>query len=125
MYSTELDVSDRDHLPKPTGYRLLVALPKVEKKSAGGVHLPDKLIKAEESASVIANIIDMGPDCYKDETKFPSGPWCQIGDWVLIRSYSGTRFKVKTADGGTELRLLNDDAIEAVVTDPRGIERAF
>ena len=66
------------------------------------------------------NVLAMGPDCYMDAIKFPSGAWCKVNDWVLFRSYSGTRFKIK----GQEFRILNDDTIEAVIGDPRLIERA-
>ena len=62
----------------------------------------------------------MGPDAYDDKKKFPNGPYCNEGDWVLMRSYSGTRFKIH----GKEFRLINDDSVEAVVQDPRGIEKA-
>jgi co-chaperonin GroES (HSP10) len=62
----------------------------------------------------------MGDLCYKDENKFPTGAWCQEGDWVLFRAYSGSRIKIH----GREFRLINDDTVEAVVDDPRGIYRA-
>ena len=62
----------------------------------------------------------MGPDCYKDYAKFPTGPWCSEGDWVVMRAYSGTRINIH----GKEFRLINDDTVEAVVNDPRGIQRA-
>jgi co-chaperonin GroES (HSP10) len=62
----------------------------------------------------------MGPDCYKDESKFPTGPWCSEGDWVVFRAFQGTRVKIH----GKEFRILNDDSIEAVVEDPTGIVRA-
>lgn len=124
MYSTELNVSDRSQLPKPTGYRLLVAIPKVEAKTKGGIHLPDSLKKAEETASIFACVMEMGPDAYRDVDKFPTGPWCKLHDWVVIRSYSGTRFKIRSDNATTEFRIINDDAVEAVVDDPRGIERA-
>ena len=65
-------------------------------------------------------VLDVGPDAYGDKTKFPNGPWCKAGDFVLVRTYSGTRFKIY----GREFRLLNDDQIDAVVDDPRGITRA-
>jgi co-chaperonin GroES (HSP10) len=62
----------------------------------------------------------MGSDCYKDESKFPTGPWCKEGDWVVMRAFSGTRISIH----GKEFRLINDDTVEAVVDDPRGIQRA-
>jgi co-chaperonin GroES (HSP10) len=64
-------------------------------------------------------VLALGPDCYGDKGRFPTGPWCKAGDFVLVRSYSGTRFKVR----GQELRLINDDMVEAVVEDPRGFSR--
>jgi co-chaperonin GroES (HSP10) len=75
--------------------------------------------RQEEIATVVAVVLDIGPEAYKDKAKFPSGPWCKIGDYVLIRAYAGTRFKVY----GKEMRLINDDSIEGVVADPNGYSR--
>jgi chaperonin GroES len=107
-------------LPEPSGYRLLIAVPEVSEKTEGGVYMPDQLKKAEETASVIGFVIKAGPEAYSDANKFPSGPWCKEGDFIIFRSYSGTRFKVM----GKEFRLINDDTVEAVVEDPRGYSRA-
>lgn len=107
-------------LPQPSGYRLLIAIPEVSEKTQGGVFMPEQLKKAEETASVIGYVIKAGPEAYSDANKFPSGPWCNEGDFVIFRSYSGTRFKVM----GKEFRLINDDTVEAVVEDPRGYSRA-
>jgi co-chaperonin GroES (HSP10) len=82
--------------------------------------LPDSLKAAEQTASIIGMVVAMGPDAYMDGAKFPSGPYCKEGDFVIFRSYSGTRFKI----GGKEFRLINDDTVEAVVDDPRGFARA-
>jgi len=107
-------------LPEPSGYRLLIAVPEVSEKTEGGVYMPEQLKKAEETASVIGFVIKAGPEAYSDANKFPSGPWCKEGDFIIFRSYSGTRFKVM----GKEFRLINDDTVEAVVEDPRGYSRA-
>ena len=108
-------------LPKPTGWKLLCAIPEVEDKFAGTDLLkPDALAKVEEHSTTVLFVISMGADAYKDTAKFPEGAWCKEGDFVLVRAYSGTRFKVH----GREFRLLNDDQIEAVVEDPRGYTRA-
>lgn len=107
-------------LPEPSGYRLLIAVPEVSEKTEGGVYMPDQLKKAEETASIIGFVVKAGPDAYADLNKFPNGPWCKEGDFVIFRSYSGTRFKVL----GKEFRLINDDTVEAVVEDPRGYSRA-
>ena len=115
-------VEDNLHakLPEPTGYRLLIALPEIDEKTQGGVIMPDGLVKDESTASIIGFVIKMGSDAYADKERFPNGAWCKEGDFVIFRSYSGTRFKV----AGKEFRLINDDTVEGVVDDPRGYSRA-
>lgn len=122
MYEIEmaLEPGQRAKLPQPKGYKLLIALPKAKKQTDGGVFIPDERVDAESTASIIGFVIALGPDAYKDDKKFPGGPWCKEGDFVIFRSYSGTRFKVS----GEEFRLINDDTVEAVVDDPRGYGRA-
>ena len=107
-------------LPEPTGYRLLIALPEIDEKTQGGVIMPDGLVKDESTASNIGFVLKIGPDAYSDTERFPNGAWCKDGDFVIFRSYSGTRFKV----AGKEFRLINDDTVEGVVDDPRGYSRA-
>lgn len=104
----------------PKGYKLLVAMPKLDERTKGGIIRPDLLRDAEQVASLMGFVLLMGSAAYKDEKKFPDGPYCEQGDWVMFRSYSGTRFKV----GDQEFRLINDDTVEAVVADPSKIERA-
>lgn len=116
----EGDASRGAMLPVPKGFKILVTLPDLEEKTDGGVYLPDKLREMEQTASVAAFVLEMGDMAYLDEKKFPTGPWCKKGDWVLLRQYSGTRIKIF----GKEFRLINDDTVEAVVDDPRGIRRA-
>ena len=89
-------VEDNLHakLPEPTGYRLLIALPEIDEKTEGGVIMPDGLRKDESTASIIGFVLKAGPDAYSDKERFPSGAWCKEGDFVIFRSYSGTRFKV-------------------------------
>lgn len=107
-------------LPQPVGYKILLMLPEVEKTyGESGLLKADAVVKNDEIASVVAFVAKMGPDCYKDAVKFPSGPWCKEGDFAIIRPYAGTRIVVH----GKEMRLVNDDTIEAVVEDPRGIKR--
>lgn len=107
-------------LPKPVGYRLLIALPKVEETYESGIVKADRTRLEEQILSMMGAVIDMGAQAYADKERFPSGPWCQVGDFVMFRPNSGTRFRVN----GQEYRLLNDDSIEAVVPDPRGVTRA-
>ena len=76
--------------------------------------------RAEELTSHVLFVLKVGPDAYKDEKKFPSGPWCKEGDFIMTRAYAGTRFKIF----GREFRLLNDDQVDGTIEDPRGISRA-
>jgi co-chaperonin GroES (HSP10) len=107
-------------LPDPSGYRILCALPDIEKKTDGGIIKADITLQHEELLTVTLFVMKVGPDAYKDKKRFPSGPWCKEGDFVLVRPHAGTRVKIH----GREFRILNDDAIEGVVEDPRGISRA-
>lgn len=107
-------------LPQPVGYKILIAVPEINDKTDGGVYMPDNLKHAEETASIIGFVIKIGAEAYSDPAKFPDGPWCKEGDFIIFRSYSGTRFKVL----GKEFRIINDDTVEAVVEDPRGYSRA-
>lgn len=108
-------------LPEPTGWKILCIVPDVAETFDGSsIVKADTFMKQEEHATTVLFVLKVGPDAYKDQEKFPSGPWCKAGDFVLVRTYSGTRFKIY----GKEFRLLNDDQIDAVVEDPRGISRA-
>ena len=107
-------------LPKPVGYMVLVALPKVEEAYESGIIKSDRTKHEEYILSTMGAVIDMGAEAYCDKERFPNGPWCKVGDFVMFRPNTGTRFKVN----GAEYRLMNDDSIQAVVADPRGIVRA-
>jgi len=107
-------------LPQPSGYHILVAIPDIEAKYDSGIIKAESTMHYEEVLSTVFFVVKMGPDCYKDASRFPSGPWCKEGDFVLARPNSGTRLKIH----GREFRLINDDSVEGVVDDPRGISRA-
>ena len=112
----ELDLQ----IPVPVGYRLLIAMPEVEDTYGdSGILKSSKEIHYDTILSTIGVVLDMGQQAYADKDRFPTGPWCKVGDYVMFRMNTGTRFKV----GGTEYRLMNDDSIEAVVNDPRGVKR--
>ena len=107
-------------LPKPSGYRILCAVPDIDKEfEDSGLIKSDITIKNEETLTTVLFVVDLGPDCYQDTNKFPTGPWCKKGDFVLIRPHTGTRLVIH----GKEFRIINDDAVEGVVQDPRGIKR--
>lgn len=107
-------------LPRPVGYKLLIALPKVEETYESGLLKAERTIHQEHILSMVGLVLDMGEQAYKDPDRYPTGPWCEVGNYVLFRSNSGTRFRVN----GVEYRFLNDDSIDGVVADPRGITRA-
>ena len=114
------DEEMEQQIPKPVGYRVLIALPTIEETYDSGIVKADRTLNEERILSTMGIVLDMGGEAYSDKERFPNGPWCKIGDFVMFRPNSGTRFKVN----GQELRLLNDDSIEAVVPDPKGITRA-
>jgi co-chaperonin GroES (HSP10) len=107
-------------LPTPSGYRILCAIPEVEAEYESGLIKADATISYEEKLAAVLFVVDLGPDCYQDKTRFPNGPWCQKGDFVIVRPNAGTRLLIH----GREFRLINDDSVESVVQDPRGIKRA-
>lgn len=116
----QTDEEKAKQLPEPTGYHILVALPDIEETFESGLIKADQTKHFEEVLATVFFVVKMGPDCYKDEKRFPNGPWCKEGDFILARPNSGTRLKIH----GREFRLINDDTVEAVVQDPRGIRRA-
>ena len=116
----EKDPRYASQLPEPKGYKLLIALPEVEEATEGGIIKSAQSQYEESIATVVGWVMSMGPDAYVNYNRFPNGPYCEVGDWVVFRAFSGTRLKIH----GKEFRLINDDTVEAVVEDPRGVERA-
>ena len=107
-------------LPVPSGYRILCAIPEAEKEYEGsGLVKADETMRNEELLTTVLFVVDLGPDCYKDATRFPTGPWCKKGDFVLVRPHADTRLLIHDR----EFRIINDDSVEGVVEDPRGIKR--
>jgi co-chaperonin GroES (HSP10) len=118
----EVPIENRGRqLPIPSGYRILCAIPEVEKEFESGLIKPDEMVKKDELLTTVLFVVELGPDCYKDTGRFPNGPWCKPGDFILVRPNAGTRVVIH----GKEFRIINDDSVEAVVQDPRGISRKF
>ena len=109
--------NELEKVPQPAGWRLVLYPSKLENKTKGGLYLTDDTVEQSQITTNICKVLKTGPEAYKDKEKFPSGPWCKEGDWVLITRYAGSRIRI---DGG-ELRIINDDEILAVVDDPRDI----
>jgi co-chaperonin GroES (HSP10) len=106
-------------LPQPSGYRILCAIPEMEKEFDSGLIKADETLRMEETLTTVLFVVELGPDCYADPVRFPSGPWCKKGDFILVRPHSGSRLVIH----GREFRLINDDTVEGIVQDPRGIRR--
>ena len=117
---TEENSNYASQLPEPKGYKLLIALPEIEEATDGGIIKSAQFQHEESIATIVGWVMSMGPDAYVNFARFPNGPYCTVGDWVVFRAFSGTRIKIH----GKEFRLINDDTVEAVVEDPRGVERA-
>lgn len=120
--SINLEASNEEkakQLPKPSGYRILCAIPDIDKEYESGLVKADETLHYEEVLTTVLFVIELGPDCYKDPARFPTGPWCKKGDFVLVRPNAGTRVIIH----GREFRIINDDSVEAVVDEPRGIRR--
>ena len=108
-------------LPKPQGYRILCAIPEAEEAFDSGILKSDETRRYDELLSTVLFVVAMGADCYSDPERFPNGPWCKKGDFILVRPNAGTRIVIHDR----EFRIINDDSVEAVVEDPRGIKRKF
>jgi co-chaperonin GroES (HSP10) len=106
-----------ERMPDPTGWRLLILPYRGKGKTEGGVYLPNKVVEEQTVSTQVGYVLKVGPLAYNDPEKFPSGPWCEQGNWVMFARYAGSRFKI---DGG-EVRILNDDEILARINEPEDI----
>ena len=106
-----------EKVPQPTGFRMVLYPLKLESKTSGGLHLTDDTVEQSQIATNVCKVLKQGSSCYKDETRFPDGPWCKKNDWIIFGRYAGSRFGIE----GGEVRILNDDEIIAVVKDPEDI----
>jgi co-chaperonin GroES (HSP10) len=107
-------------LPEPATYHLLCVLPEVEEEYDNGLIKASQTMQYEEVLTPVLFVVKVGPDAYKDAKRFPHGPSCKEGDFIIVRPNSGTRLKIH----GQEFRIITDDCVEATVQDPRGIVRA-
>ena len=113
--------SDLSKVPQPTGWRLVVLPYRGVAKTKGGVLLTDKAVEEQQIASVCALVLKVGPDAYQDKEKFPNGPWCKEGQFIMYGRYVGNRFQTKYG----EHRILNDDEIIGTIKDPKDILHLF
>jgi co-chaperonin GroES (HSP10) len=109
-----------DGIPKPCGWRILVAIYKAPRTFDGTkIEKPDQVVHQEDMACQVGRVVDIGPMAFADKAKYGLRPWCEIGDWVTFKRYSGTQIRI----GKTDFRMLNDDQIEATVKEPRFMVR--
>jgi co-chaperonin GroES (HSP10) len=118
--ATEALTPKATQLPTPSGYRILCAVPEIEDRFDSGLFKADQTKHYEELLTTVLFVVKLGPDCYSDPSRFPSGPWCKEGDFILVRPHAGTKVEIH----GKKFRIINDDSVEAVVEDPRGYRRA-
>ena len=109
--------NQKDKLPQPTGWRILVLPFKMNEKTKGGVIMNESTLERQQVASQCGNVLAMGSECYKDKERYPTGPWCKVGDWVVFARYAGSRINIE----GGEVRLLNEDEVLATVKDPEDL----
>ena len=104
-------------LPQPTGWRILILPFKMKEKTKGGILMGQDTLERQQVASQCANVLAVGPHAYQDKKRFPDGPWCKVGDWIMFARYAGSRIKIE----GGEVRLLNDDEVLATIKNPEDI----
>jgi len=109
--------NEKEKLPQPTGWRLIVLPFKMDEKTKGGIIMNESTLEKQQVASQCGNVLAMGPQCYRDKERYPEGPWCKIGDWVIFARYAGSRIQIE----GGEIRLLNEDEILATIKNPEDI----
>jgi hypothetical protein len=120
MYRPEATAEDKaTQLPRPSGYKILCAIPEADKMYESGLAKAGETLHIEDALTTVLFVVKLGPDCYKDKERYPSGPWCEEGDFILVRPHVGSRLVIH----GKEFRMINEDSVDAVVDDPRGIRR--
>jgi co-chaperonin GroES (HSP10) len=120
MYRSEATADEKaSQLPKPSGYHILCAIPEMDDMYESGIAKADETKRIEEILTTVLFVVALGDDCYTDKSRYPNGPWCKKGDFVLVRPNSGSRLVIH----GREFRMINEDTVEGTVDDPRGIRR--
>lgn len=117
LSAESLSESVIERIPMPTGWRIVILPYRGANKSKGGIVLADKTIERQQVSTTCGYVLSVGPLAYADTVKFPTGPWCKKGDWIIFGRYAGARMNI---DGG-EIRILNDDEILATIHDPEDI----
>ena len=106
-----------DQLPNPSGWRMLVLPFTPKEKTKGGIIFSQESLDKARIATNCGYVLKLGPLCYQDKDKFPTGPWCKEKDWVIFARYAGSRLPIE----GGEVRLLNDDEVLGTIKDPESV----
>lgn len=117
MDPTKLPESALLRMPQPTGWRILILPYRGSGKTKGGILMADETIERNSVATVVGYVLAVGPEAYSDTTRYPNGPWCKKGDWVMIGRYAGARFRIE----GGEVRIINEDEVIATIVDPADV----
>ena len=110
-----------EKLPDPTGWRILVMPFRVKEKSEGGIIIAQETLDRARAAVQVGYVLKMGPLCYMDKERYPTGPWCKPKDWVIFARYAGSRMEIE----GGEIRMLNDDEVLGTIDDPKDLIHAM
>ena len=99
---------------KPCGYQVLVKMQVPQAKSKGGLHLPPESQEAEAMKKARGLVVALGPDAYTGKhgdgsPRFPTGPYCQVGDWVEWNRYQERRIHI--GPDKEEYAFVHDDRI--------------
>ena len=106
-----------DELPTPSGWRLLVLPFTPKEKTSGGIIISQESLDRLRIATNCGYVLKIGPLAYYDKEKYPTGPWCKKGDWVIFARYAGSRLPIE----GGEVRILNDDEVLGTIPDPESV----
>ena len=117
----EPEKTNLEKLPNPTGWRLLIMPFRVKEETKGGIIIAQETLERARSAVQVGYVLKMGDLCYKDEDKYPTGPWCKEKQWVIFARYAGSRMEIE----GGEIRMLNDDEILGTIDDPKDLIHAM
>ena len=119
---TVIDIDAKEtatQLPEACGSSILCVVPDIEAQYDSGILKSEETKRNETILSVVLFVVELGPDCYIEKDKFPSGPYCKKGDFVLVAAHTGIQVNIH----GKAFRLIYDDQVRSIVQDPRGIRR--
>ena len=123
VYEDETPDPPFEKLPMPAGYRVLVRTLPAKKMTASGMILPDNVQEMDNRARRAGRVIAVGPEAYSRTDM--KGPWCKVGDIVVIPRHGPIRMKVEGEDGEIELAILNDDEVIATIQDTSAMNLSY